>query len=136
MIERSRKTWKRFNHTTTTTLKLPFQLLPSLLFASSTEDGRNSEPTRILGSPGADVVVQVPTGVSLNTRKGHLIGEINEHGDVVCVAKGGRGGGPDNGYQGKAFDQSRARDYISHGVGWSVTLCVFCNLEGFRGRKQ
>lgn len=65
------------------------------------DDGKNSERARILGSPGADVVIQVPTGLTLCTRKGHLLGEINAHGDVVCVAKGGRGGGPDNDYQAK-----------------------------------
>jgi len=65
------------------------------------DDGKNSENPRILGSSGEDLVVQVPLGVTISSRNGRIIGEINETEDVVCVAQGGKGGGPTNGYRGR-----------------------------------
>ncbi len=44
-------------------------------------------------------MLEVPCGVTAVTDSGAVIGEVNEEGEKVVVAKGGRGGSPLNNYQ-------------------------------------
>ncbi|MBX7119806.1 MAG: GTPase ObgE [Gemmatimonadaceae bacterium] len=54
------------------------------------EHGMGSNKT---GRSGEDIVLPVPPGTVIRDRdSGERIGEILEHGDVIRVAKGGRGG--------------------------------------------
>ena len=44
------------------------------------------------GIRGRDVIIPVPVGTTLSTDDGRIIGELEELGSKVVVAKGGRGG--------------------------------------------
>ncbi|KAG5891073.1 hypothetical protein JTB14_005709 [Gonioctena quinquepunctata] len=55
---------------------------------------RNKRP------PGEDLRVEVPVGVSLVTDLGKNLGELNDEGEELVVAKGGTGGHPKNGFLG------------------------------------
>ncbi len=45
------------------------------------------------GSDGADIILDVPPGTVLSdSESGEVLAELLEHGQVVCVARGGRGG--------------------------------------------
>lgn len=56
---------------------------------------------RILGTPGEDIQITVPLGVTLVTDHGVVLGEINSEDDKVLVALGGEGGNPKNQYNGQ-----------------------------------
>jgi GTP-binding protein len=56
-------------------------------------DGDRGGSSNKTGADGADEVITVPPGtVVRNTRTEHVIGEVLEPGERLCVAKGGRGG--------------------------------------------
>lgn len=63
-------------------------------------NGKNSSHNFILGPPGADATMQVPVGVSVYTDEGKNLGELNEAGQQLIVARGGPGGHPKNGFLG------------------------------------
>jgi len=54
--------------------------------------GENSHVHRLVGEAGSDVVIPVPTGITVYSQTGVKIGELNEEDDKVVVAKGGLGG--------------------------------------------
>ncbi len=58
-----------------------------LYFLSIDEKGRKHRAIR-----GRDVVIPVPVGTTLSTDDGRIIGELEEEGSKIVVAKGGRGG--------------------------------------------
>ena len=51
------------------------------------EKGRKHRAIR-----GRDIVIPVPAGTTLSTDDGRIIGELEEIGSKIVVAKGGRGG--------------------------------------------
>ncbi|GFR08311.1 GTP-binding protein 10 [Trichonephila clavata] len=55
---------------------------------------------QILGSPGEDVVIDCPPGVTA-VANDYVIGELNQIGDKLLLARGGCGGGPQNGFIGQ-----------------------------------
>lgn len=67
-------------------------------------DGHNALRTRLVGESGKDMHVKVPLGVTVTDADGQLVGDINEHGQKVIAALGGRGGDKFNdnhGFQGQ-----------------------------------
>ncbi|GFT86230.1 GTP-binding protein 10 [Nephila pilipes] len=62
--------------------------------------GGNSKRFQILGSPGEDVVINCPPGVTA-VANNFVIGELNLVGDKLLLARGGSGGGPQNGFIGQ-----------------------------------
>ncbi|CAL1283093.1 unnamed protein product, partial [Larinioides sclopetarius] len=62
--------------------------------------GGNSKRFQILGSPGEDVTVKCPTGVTA-IADSCVIGELNRVGEKLLLARGGCGGGPQNGFIGQ-----------------------------------
>lgn len=62
--------------------------------------GKAARRTRLLGEPGKDLILKVPLGVSVSDENRQHLGDINEVGDKVAVALGGRGGDKANDYQG------------------------------------
>ncbi|EFA04101.2 GTP-binding protein 10 homolog [Tribolium castaneum] len=62
--------------------------------------GRHSSHNFILGPPGESLKFEVPVGVTVITELGKKIGEINNKGEELLLAKGGTGGNPKNGYLG------------------------------------
>ncbi|CAH1993903.1 unnamed protein product [Acanthoscelides obtectus] len=62
--------------------------------------GRHSTHNFILGTPGEDLKVEVPVGVTLVTDFGKKLGELNEENEELVLAKGGPGGHPKNGFLG------------------------------------
>lgn len=70
-------------------------------FAENGAAGSSSHKT---GKDGDDIVLRVPVGtIAKNQDTGQVIGEIEEAGDTVILAKGGRGG------KGNAFFKSSTR---------------------------
>ncbi|KAH8009316.1 hypothetical protein HPB51_014452 [Rhipicephalus microplus] len=63
--------------------------------------GQNSKSTQILGSPGTDITVKVPVGVSVYNGQNHLIGDLIKPNDKILVVRGGQGGNPRNQYHGQ-----------------------------------
>ncbi|XP_054847575.1 GTP-binding protein 10 [Eublepharis macularius] len=56
--------------------------------------GSNSSIAALKGSKGKDCEVNVPSGISITTDNGKLLGELNKTGDRLLVARGGIGGSP------------------------------------------
>lgn len=65
------------------------------------DSGANSRQFRILGEQGKDVCIPVPVGTSVRLDDQRLIGELNQIGDKILVARGGVGGSPNNQYNGQ-----------------------------------
>lgn len=63
--------------------------------------GHNSKATQILGSPGTDITVKVPVGVSVYNGHNHLIGDLIKPDEKILVVRGGQGGNPNNQYHGQ-----------------------------------
>jgi len=53
------------------------------------EHGRGKQQA---GKNGADLYVKVPCGTEVRTTAGDWVGEVVNDGDVLCVARGGKGG--------------------------------------------
>lgn len=66
----------------------------------SAEAGSNSTNRGIIGTPGQDLVIKVPTGISVYNNNRVKLGEVNKDGDKLMVAKGGPGGSPESQYCG------------------------------------
>ncbi|CAH0391124.1 unnamed protein product [Bemisia tabaci] len=62
--------------------------------------GNPSKKASILGKKGDDHVIPVPKGISAYDRQGNIIGEVNEEGEKLVIARGGMGGCPQTGYFG------------------------------------
>lgn len=60
--------------------------------------GSNSSIQALRGAKGEDVEVFAPTGISVTSDHGRMLGELNREGDKLLVAKGGRGGSPQSGF--------------------------------------
>jgi GTP-binding protein len=56
------------------------------------EDGVNGKGDSRHGHKGKDVIVKVPPGTIIRNEEGLLAGELNNQGDRMLVANGGRGG--------------------------------------------
>ncbi|KAF6739681.1 GTP-binding protein 10 [Oryzias melastigma] len=54
--------------------------------------GGNSSVRALKGEKGADMEVLAPVGIAVTTDSGRILGDLNEEGDRVLVAKGGSGG--------------------------------------------
>ncbi|KAF7278064.1 hypothetical protein GWI33_008833 [Rhynchophorus ferrugineus] len=64
------------------------------------KEGKSASHNFILGPPGEDLKFEVPTGVTIITDLGKKLGELNNDGDTLIVAKGGTGGHQKNGFLG------------------------------------
>ncbi|XP_046419823.1 GTP-binding protein 10 homolog [Neodiprion virginianus] len=64
-------------------------------------EGGNSSQTQLLGKLGEDMTIPVPPGVSVITDQGVKLGELNEPGSKLIVAKGGIGGCRETGFSGQ-----------------------------------
>ncbi|XP_050514321.1 GTP-binding protein 10 [Diabrotica virgifera virgifera] len=62
--------------------------------------GRHSTHNFIIGQPGEDIKFDVPVGVILDTELGKRLGEVNNEGEEIILAKGGTGGHSKNGFLG------------------------------------
>ncbi|XP_022902264.2 GTP-binding protein 10 homolog [Onthophagus taurus] len=85
--------------------------------------GRNSTHNFILGVPGENVKIEVPTGISILTDDGAKLGEINKEGEEIIVAKGGQGGHSKNDYIGRIGE--------SHSIKLDLKLISDIGLVGF-----
>ncbi|ESO88010.1 hypothetical protein LOTGIDRAFT_193870 [Lottia gigantea] len=82
-----------------TSLKSVFRLYPTKRFSAPT--GKNSQKYRLLGDPGENLKIDVPVGISVQTDSGRVIGELDTEGQELVLARGGKGGNPDNGFLGR-----------------------------------
>lgn len=62
--------------------------------------GEDSRKVKIVGNPGQDVKLDVPLGVTIYREDGKVLGQINQEGDTIIVARGGPGGNAENGFLG------------------------------------
>lgn len=62
--------------------------------------GGNSNPNAILGPAGENVHIEVPVGISVHRDDEKTLGELNEEGSKVLVARGGLGGSHRSGFLG------------------------------------
>ena len=63
-------------------------------------NGEDSKKYQLMGAAGRNCMVPVPVGVQVRTDSGRVLGEVDKVGDTVLVAVGGRGGLPNNQYNG------------------------------------
>jgi GTP-binding protein len=56
------------------------------------KDGSNGRGDSRHGERGCDCIVKVPRGTIVRDENGNYAGELNNHGDKLLVAKGGKGG--------------------------------------------
>lgn len=56
------------------------------------KDGTNGRGDSRHGTKGKDCIIPVPPGTIVRDQYGALAGELNNHGDRMLVARGGRGG--------------------------------------------
>ncbi|XP_067094827.1 GTP-binding protein 10 [Osmerus mordax] len=61
--------------------------------------GMNSSVRALKGEKGPDQQILAPTGVTVTTDNGKVLGELNVEGDSVLVARGGQGGSFHSGFQ-------------------------------------
>ncbi|CAH0556661.1 unnamed protein product [Brassicogethes aeneus] len=87
------------------------------------ESGRHSSHNFILGVAGENNNFEVPVGVTLYDENGKKIGELNNGGEELLVARGGLGGHKKNGYKGLPG--------ISHNVRLDLKLIADIGLVGF-----
>lgn len=62
--------------------------------------GEDSRKSRIVGSPGSDVKLEVPLGVTIFREDGKILGSIDKDEETVIAARGGPGGNPNNNFLG------------------------------------
>ncbi|XP_068223417.1 GTP-binding protein 10 homolog isoform X2 [Palaemon carinicauda] len=63
--------------------------------------GGSSRKVRILGETGEDKIIPVPLGTTIKVDKIRTLGEVNQAGDKILVARGGAGGSPVNQFNGQ-----------------------------------
>ncbi|MGB4729561.1 MAG: GTPase ObgE, partial [Candidatus Hydrothermia bacterium] len=57
------------------------------------ENGKNGGPSNRSGKKGSDLLIKVPLGsVIYDEETGAVIGEITKHGEMLLLARGGKGG--------------------------------------------
>ncbi|GBP56854.1 GTP-binding protein 10 homolog [Eumeta japonica] len=71
--------------------------------------GEDSRKTKIVGAPGADIKLEVPLGMTIYREDGKVLGQINEEGEIVLIARGGPGGNPQNGFLGHSGQKHHVR---------------------------
>ncbi|CAD0196580.1 unnamed protein product [Chrysodeixis includens] len=62
--------------------------------------GEDSRKTKIVGTPGADVKLEVPLGITVYRDDGKVLGSIDKEDDTVIIARGGPGGTPETNFLG------------------------------------
>lgn len=87
------------------------------------KNGENSHSKCILGSPGSDINIDTPLGVTILTESGKKLGEIDKEGEKVLIARGGVGGCKDNGFCGMKAE--------SGNVTFDLKLIADVGLVGF-----
>ncbi|KAL5006952.1 hypothetical protein ScPMuIL_015758 [Solemya velum] len=102
-------------------LKQVLEICPSKRFTAA--NGGNSRKKYLLGEPGRDLEVVVPVGVCVKTEHGKVVGDLNEAGQRVCVAKGGKGGNPENTFLGQKGE--------AHVMNLDLKLIADIGLVGF-----
>lgn len=85
--------------------------------------GEDSRKTKIVGNPGADIKLEVPLGITVYKEDGTVLGNIDEEGQTVILARGGPGGNPQNNFLGH-FGQI-------HHVRLDLKLIADIGLVGF-----
>ncbi|ELT96206.1 hypothetical protein CAPTEDRAFT_226536 [Capitella teleta] len=85
--------------------------------------GCDSTLRALLGAPGENVELMVPAGVSVCLDSGEIIGEVNQFGDRVLIARGGEGGGPQNRFLPQQGD--------AHSISLDLKLIADVGLVGF-----
>ncbi|XP_071108569.1 GTP-binding protein 10 homolog [Haliotis cracherodii] len=94
---------------------------PEKRFTAGT--GGNSRKFHLLGEDGSQQRVNVPVGVVVKDEDGTTIGEVNEPGQEIVVAHGGRGGNSSNRFLGKKGE--------AHTVVLDLKLIADIGLVGF-----
>lgn len=56
------------------------------------EDGQRGGPKNLTGASGSDRIIEVPCGTVVYNGNGELIADLVRAGQILCVAKGGKGG--------------------------------------------
>lgn len=57
------------------------------------EDGKKGGPNNCTGAKGSDRIIEVPCGTLItDSETGELVGDLTTNGEILCVAKGGKGG--------------------------------------------
>ncbi|CAH1404335.1 unnamed protein product [Nezara viridula] len=87
------------------------------------KNGGNAHSKCILGSPGPDVVIDAPLGITILNESGKKLGEIDKEGEKVLIARGGVGGCKDNGFCGMKGE--------SGNVTFDLKLIADVGLVGF-----
>ncbi|XP_045785579.1 GTP-binding protein 10 homolog [Maniola jurtina] len=85
--------------------------------------GEDSRKTKIVGTPGADVKLEVPLGVTVYREDGQVLGSIDKEDEMLIVARGGPGGIKDNNFLGH-FGQM-------HHIRLDLKLIADIGLVGF-----
>nr|ACO11639.1 GTP-binding protein 10 [Caligus rogercresseyi] len=63
--------------------------------------GDHASRSLVLGQPGKDIHLEVPTGIQVLDEGGRLLKDLDSEELTVRVAAGGNGGGPTNGWMGQ-----------------------------------
>ncbi|XP_014293902.1 GTP-binding protein 10 homolog [Halyomorpha halys] len=85
--------------------------------------GENAHSKCIVGSRGADIIINAPLGITIFSESGKKLGEIDKEGEKVLIARGGIGGCKDNGFCGLKGD--------SGSVTFDLKLIADVGLVGF-----
>lgn len=85
--------------------------------------GTNSHHNYILGPPGQPAKIEVPLGITVLRDDGRVVGELNEPGTEILVARGGVGGTQNTGYLGMKGQ--------SHMITLDLKLIADVGLVGF-----
>lgn len=67
----------------------------------SAASGGDSQKFRICGEAAKDLIIPVPVGTTVRLDQNKVLGEVNQKGDKVLVARGGAGGSSINKYNGQ-----------------------------------
>lgn len=85
--------------------------------------GEDSRKSKIVGSPGTDVKLEVPLGITVHREDGKVLGSINKEDETVIIARGGPGGTPETNFLGH-FGQT-------HHIRLDLKLIADIGLVGF-----
>lgn len=85
--------------------------------------GEDSRKTKIIGTPGEDIKLEVPLGVTVYREDGTVLGSIDKEDQTVIIARGGPGGTPQNNFLGH-FGQT-------HHIRLDLKLIADIGLVGF-----
>ncbi|XP_012261201.2 GTP-binding protein 10 homolog [Athalia rosae] len=85
--------------------------------------GSPSSAKQLMGQIGEDITLPVPSGITILDDHGRRLGELDEPGKTVIVAKGGIGGCPETGFSGQKGQ--------SHAINLDLKLIADVCLVGF-----